>query len=72
MNYEMNCSDLYLEYTDVKGKSHIRQHRVWDRERFIKSQVDSHTGPKVEPEKLVIVSLSDREAYLKQQRAGRA
>lgn len=67
----MQVSDLFLEYTPVNGKpSHIRLHRVWDRDRFIASQIEAHTGPKIEANDRVIVSVSNAEAYREQQRAG--
>lgn len=42
--------DIYVRHTDTNGKSHVEQHRVWDRDRFIASrQADaSQANAKVE------------------------
>lgn len=33
--------DIYLRHTDKDGKSYVQQHRVWDADRFITSQMEA-------------------------------
>ncbi len=32
---------IYMRLTDIKGKSHVSQHLVYDAERFVASQKDA-------------------------------
>ena len=69
---EIVATDIYLEYTPVKGKPYIREHRVWDRAKFLATRIQENTGPKVKAEDRVIVAFSDKAAYIAQQKAARA
>jgi hypothetical protein len=41
MQLEMVGLDVWLRHTDKDGRSHVMQHRCWDRERFVQSQRDA-------------------------------
>lgn len=66
-NDTLVCHDVYLRHTDEHGRSHIREHRVWDSARFIQAQAKAaaEAGGKAKLE------LTTRHAYLQQQNAKR-
>jgi hypothetical protein len=33
-----HCRDLHLRHTDTSGCSAVREHRVWDADRFVDAQ----------------------------------
>lgn len=33
----MICETIFLRHTDKEGKSYVHEHRVWDRDLFLKS-----------------------------------
>lgn len=35
MQLEMAGFDLFMRHTNTDGKSHVQQHRVWDKQRFL-------------------------------------
>ncbi|WP_293000075.1 hypothetical protein [Nevskia sp.] len=37
----MTSIDTYLRHVDKDGKRHVARYRVWDRDRFLKSQLDA-------------------------------
>lgn len=36
-----NPRDIHMRHTGTDGKPYVRRHRVWDSERFIKSQMSA-------------------------------
>ena len=34
-----SARDVYLRHTDKDGRSYVREHRVWDADKFIASQL---------------------------------
>ena len=38
--------DLYLKITKKNGESHVQQHRVWDKDRFVQAIKDQHASAK--------------------------
>jgi hypothetical protein len=58
-------SEIFIHKYDPKGKSKpvITSHQVWDREKFIKSQIEQHAGSKDKPEDLRIVSVVTQDEY---------
>jgi len=50
--------DLYLKYQQA-GKTWIREHRVWDADRFFRSQL----ADGLKQEEVTLVTVSDRDEY---------
>lgn len=57
--------DIFVKKTDPTGKHRatITQHRVWNAERFMDSQVKQHNGEKTKPEDIRHVSIATAEEY---------
>lgn len=55
--------DVYIKLTGVDGKSIVNHHRVWDIDRFMRSQVEQYSGPKVKPKDVHCVSLVTETEY---------
>lgn len=47
----MQSSDTHLRHVDKDGKTYVARYRVWDRNRFLRSQLDAAAKEKgrVEP-----------------------
>ncbi len=61
---KMNTQSIYIKL-EKDGKIIINQHRVWDKEKFIASQVEQYSGHKVNPEDKYKVSISSEAEYKK-------
>lgn len=62
MNATSHGRDLYVRHTDENGKTVVREHRVWDADRFLSSQQAEakKTGGKAAVQQVT------REDYLKE------
>lgn len=38
MDNRISTRDIWLRHTATNGKSHVQEHRVWDGDKFVKSQ----------------------------------
>lgn len=56
--------DIYLRHTDKNGKSYVQEHRVWDADRFVASQV----GAAVKEGGKAFAQQITREQYLKERK----
>lgn len=57
--------DIFIKRTDPSGKHKpvITQHRVWDGEAFITSQVAQYDGEATKPEDRRLVTVSNAAEY---------
>lgn len=60
----MNHQTIYIKL-EKDGKTVINQHRVWDRDKFIESQIEQYSGIKVRPEDKHKVSIASKTEYEK-------
>lgn len=68
----MITQEIYLKRTDAEGKSHIRSHWVWDKDRFLASQrKDAEAEAKKDGSKPVLIEQVSRADYLEQISRGR-
>ena len=68
---QLTGHDLYLQYTDPDGRTHIQEHRVWDSEVFIAArmaEVQRANNERKPGTGAAKVELSNREAYLRSRR----
>lgn len=62
----MNARDFHIKVTDKKGKSSIRQHRVWDADKFFASAQQQYANDKENP---CTIEVSTETAYQAQRAA---
>lgn len=58
----MTEQDIYIRIKKG-GKETINHHRVWDRDLFLRLQIDQHSGPKTKPEDRAEVTLATKADY---------
>lgn len=66
----MEARDLFLKYTPASGAPYIKQHRVWDAERFFAAQTKAY-GPDAKPTDRQAVEPSTKTAYEAARKPGR-
>ena len=62
----MSAQDIFIRLTDPTGKHMptVTQHRVWDRDRFVRSQQHQFGEGARSPEDRRTVTVVDRDAYI--------
>lgn len=59
----MNHQDIYLKVSDPSGAhgAIVSHHRVWDRERFLSSQIKMHSKPENPSDRRTVTVSTQRE-----------
>jgi hypothetical protein len=62
MTLEHSGRDIYMRHTSKEGDTYVQEHRVWDADLFVTSQVDAarKVGGKAAAEQIT------KEQYLKE------
>lgn len=61
----MEGRDVYVRITNADGKSHIREHRVWDAEKFVSTLSKQGSSAKKEADRFTVTMVT-REDYQKE------
>lgn len=71
MSIELTTHDFYLRHTDTQGHSVVREHRVWDSDRFFEARLQEvkelNAKARADDEKaLACVVPVSRETYIRE------
>ena len=67
MALEHGGRDLYMRHTDKTGNAYVQEHRVWDADQFLTSQMEAALS---EGGKSIVQQIT-KEQYLKERKATR-
>ena len=60
----MNSQDMYIRLTHpITKNSIVNYHRVWDKEKFLASQMNFYDGPETKEDERRLVSIATEQEY---------
>lgn len=73
MNEPIVARDIFIKITDPAGRHRpiINQHRVWDAEAFIASQIKQYDGSETKSQDRRLVTQSTRQEYVQSRSANK-